>query len=176
MAEQQENTSSESSKAKKLPVKTLIILAVVLLAEVGTVVLVYKLAGGPAEAHADEEATKKLLMMEQEVEELVVADKFPNKRSGRTMVYDTEIYIVVKRKFQEKVQELMERKSAEMTADVREIISSSEPSHLNEPTLATLRSRIKATLDERIGRDEQENKPIVERVIITKLIPFAADL
>lgn len=175
MAEKQENPAPEVAK-KKLPLKTLIILGVVLVLEVGTVVVVYKLAGGPAEAQADDEATKRLLMMEQEVEELVVMDKFPNKRSGRTVVYDTEIHIVVKRKFQEKVKEIIERKAAQMVADVREIVSSSEPSHLNEPTLATLRSRLKATLDERIGRDEQEDKPIIERVIISKLIPFAADL
>ncbi len=175
MAEKKENQAPEAAK-KKLPLKTLIILGVVLLLEVGTIVVVYKLAGGPAVAQADDEAARRLLVMEQEVEELVVSDKFPNKRSGRTYVYDTEVFIVVKRKFQEKVQELKERKAAQIAADIREIISSSEPSHLNEPTLATLRNRIKAALDERFGRDEQEDRPIIESVIISKLIPFAADL
>ena len=175
MAENTENQASTSGK-KKLPIKTIVILAVVLLTEVGTAALVYYLAGGPAKVQADDEAARKLLMMEQDVEELVVADKFPNKRSGRTYIYDTEIYIVVKQKFKEKVEDLKERKAAQIISDVREIISSSEPSQLNEPTLATLESRIKAALDNRFGRDEQEDKPIVERVIISKLIPFRADL
>ena len=65
--------------------------------------------------------------------------------------------------------------AAQISADIRTIVSRAEPNHLLEPTLATIKRQIKAALDKRLGRDEDGNSR-VDHVVITKFTQFRADL
>ncbi len=171
----QENEEVSEKGKGKLSLKTLLILAAVLVIEGGVIAGVFLMAGKPADVKADGAAQDEAALAEEAVEELVVADKFPNTKRGRTFIYDTEVYIVVRRKHQMEVQAKLESMAAQISADVRTIISRAEPNHLLEPTLATIKRQIKAALDERLGRDENSQSR-VEHVVITKFTQFRADL
>ena len=173
MAQQSDN--SEEGQKKKLPIKTLLILAAVFVIEGVVIATVFVVAGKPADVQADGAVEDLASMAELPVEEMVVADKFPNSKRGRTYIYDTEVYIVVKQKRQSEIRGQLDSMAAQISADIRTIVSRAEPNHLLEPTLATIKRQIKAALDERLGRDE-EGLSRVEKVVITKFTQFRADL
>src|SRR5690606_26829584 len=124
-----------------------------LLLEGGAIAGAFFLTSGPAKVHADPTAQDEAAMAEQPVEEQVLEERFQNTRTGRTYLYDTQIYIMVKRKNQEQTRSLLKEKSAQVSADVTTIFRRAEPAHLLEPSLATLTRQIKAALDNRLGRD-----------------------
>src|SRR5262249_20092968 len=84
------------------------------------------------------------------IELLVVADKFQNTRVGHTYLYDAEIYIDVRKKYEEKTKQEIEANKAQIRQDLRTIFGRAEPTQLLEPTLATLTRQIHAVLDERL--------------------------
>ena len=98
-------------------------------------------------------------------------EKFPNTRTGRTYVYDAEVYVVVQRKYQERLEGQVKNMSAQISEDIREIVSRADRATLNEPTLATVKRQIKNRLDERFGRDEQ-GKSIIEQIVVKKFTEF----
>jgi len=175
MAEEQPKAESPDSGKKKLPIKTLIVLAVVVVVEAAAISAAFLIAGKPADVKAqgalpDAEADANRL-----VEVQVLEHKFQNTKTGRTYVYDTQLYVVVKQKHQEQVARYIEQMQAQIVSDVATIYRRAEPAHLLEPTLGTLKRMIKASLDEKIGRDDDGN-PIIEQVLITKFSQFRADL
>lgn len=176
MAEKNAPKSNEAAPVKKrLPLKTLLVLAAVLLVEAAAISAAFLLHGGPSSVKGDATIEDLAAVLEQPVEELVVQDKFQNTKSGRTFLYDTEIYIVIRRKHQKEVQEQLKAMSAQITTDIAMIFRRADPAHLLEPTLATITRQINAALDERLGVDEH-GKSRVEQVLIRKCIQYRADL
>jgi len=174
MAEQTPDPSEETPK-KKRSLKIILILVAVLVIEGGIIGAVFMVAGKPADVKAEQAAQDEAAEAEQPVEELVVEDKFPNTKRGRTFIYDTEVYIVIRRKHQAEIRRQLDGMVAQIGADIRTIVSRAEPNHLLEPTLATIKRQIKAALDKRLGRDEDGNSR-VDQVVITKFTQFRADL
>ncbi len=169
-------TEAAPEAKKGFPLKTLLIIVAALLLEAGAIAGAFMLTGGPATVNADPAAQDAAAFAEQPVEELVVEDKFQNTRTGRTYLYDTQIYIVVKRKNQTQTKSLLKEKSAQISADITTIFRRAEPAHLLEPSLATLQRQIKAALDNRVGRDAETGESIIQEVLITKCTQFRADL
>lgn len=163
---------NEEQIKKTLPIKTVIILAVVLLIEGAAISAAFLLTGGPDAVKADGALMDEMAEMEQPVEELVVADNFQNTKTGKTYIYDTEIFVVVKRKNRERVMKTLETMSAQVTTAIAIIFRRAEPAHLLEPSLATLNHQIKVALDERFKRDDEGN-PIVQQVLIKKCTQFS---
>lgn len=174
MAEQQPQEDA-APKKKGVPVKTVLLLGAFLVVEAVTVLAVIMMTGKPSDVHAEATVEDKMLSLEQRVEELVVEDKFVNQLRGETIIYDTEVYVIVRRKYQEKVQDSIEIMKARLTTDVANIIRAAQPAHFNEPEYATLTRQIKAALDKRFGRDLIEDAPYVEEVLVKRLIPYKAD-
>ncbi len=160
---------------KKFPLKTIAVIGGILLVEAVIITGAFLMAGKPATVVADGVAADEQAMAEQEIEELIVAEKFPNTRTGRTYLYDTEVYIIIRRKYQQQVQQKVDMMTARVTAEIATIFRRADPTHLEEPTLATITRQIKAALDELIGRDEQSGDPLVAEVLIRKCTRFRAD-
>ena len=173
MAEEQNEQNEEQSKPKSRHLKTILILAGVLLIEGAVITAVFLLAGGPSDVQADGAVMDSVSELEELVEEKAVAERFQNTKTGKTYLYDTEIYIVIKRMHQERVKKVLKAMSAQLTTDVAIIFRRAEPAHLLEPTLATLQRQIQAVLDERLKRDEEGN-PILQDVLIKKCVQFAS--
>lgn len=167
--------NADNKKKGGLPLKTALILTAVLLLEGVLIVSAFMLYGGPADVHADPAVADEAAKAEEPIEIQVADQRFPNTKRGRTYLYDTEVYVVVKRKNEEQITAKVELMSAQINADIREIIGRADPSHLLEPTLATLRRQIQARLDERLGLDE-EGRTYIQSIVITKFTQFRADL
>ncbi|MCX5659555.1 MAG: hypothetical protein NTW19_07500 [Planctomycetota bacterium] len=165
-----------AAPAKKgLPIKTIGILAAVLLIEAGVISAAFLFAGRPAEVKASGAVEDKTAELNELVEKSVIADKFQNTRTGRTYIYDTDIYILVRRKDEEKVDERLKAISAQIVGDIGQLFRKAEPAYLLEPSLATLIRQIKATLDQRMGLDA-EGKSLIQDVVIKKYTQYRADL
>jgi len=103
---------------------------------------------------------------------MLVEFRAPNKRSGRTYLYDVSIYVSVKGSKHAKVKSMLEQRKALITDRVRTIIAQSDPEKLgggSEPGLETLRRQIKYQLNEVLGEG------MIEEVIVPRCIPFKVD-
>jgi len=170
-----EKKAETETPAKKLPLKTLLILAAVLLIEGLAITGAFMVAGKPASVKADGAAADEVSIKEQPVEELVVSEKFQNSVTGRTYLYDTEIFIVVRRKHQDRVKVKLEEMQARITTEIATIFRRADSKHLEEPTLATITRQVKSSLDELLGRDVASGQPIVDQVLIRRCTKFRAD-
>jgi len=175
MADEQTPETAEESSKGGLPMMTLAVVGGALLLQVGVIAAVFFLAGGPAPVQAEGAIPDAEADANRLVEVLLVKGKFQNTKTGRTYFYDTEVFIVVKQKHQEQVEGYIESMTAQISEDTSIIFRRAEPSHLLEPTLNTLKRMIKASVDEKFGRDE-EGLPIVEKVLITKFSQYRADV
>lgn len=175
MVEHQRNEEQAAVGKKRLPIKTILILLVVLGLEAATVMVVFMITGKPSPVQADKGEADDRGRQEEPVEALLVEGKFPNVRRGNTMLYDTRIFVMVKRKHEQKVLEKIESMKARITTDIKTIISQAEPSNFAEPSHATLTRQIKAALDERLGCDPSDNKPLVTEVLVNEMTGFDAN-
>lgn len=160
---------------KRFPLKTLIMLVGVLLMEVITVVVAFSLAGGPEPVSADHTGANTLVEDgNKEAEELVIEDRFANSRRGDVYLYDAEIFVVVRKKHQEKVKNDLKSMSAQVHSDILTIFRRADPSFMHEDELQTLSRQIKSALDARLGVDA-DGQPIVRRVLMTRCTEYRID-
>ncbi len=172
--------AEEAANAAPAPAKgggmlrVVLVLVGVLLLEGGTIALTIMFSGGPKVADAGQLQPDVQAAAEKPVELPLVKDQFPNQRSGRTYLYDAEIFITVRNKDAEKTRQRIEEMTATLATEVAVIFRRAEPTQLREATLATLTRQIKAAVSERLGNDG-EGEPIVRDVLIRKCIEFRAD-
>ncbi|MEM6853561.1 MAG: hypothetical protein AAF593_04045 [Planctomycetota bacterium] len=164
----------EQAKKKSLPLMPIIAVAAVLLVEAAVIVALFMFSGGPSEVKAEPGVADELALGEAPAEVLVLAGKFPNTKSGRNFMYDTEIYIVTKQKHFDVMTLKKESMQAAITKDISTIFRRAEPSHLREAELSTLTRQVSATLEDRFGNDEN-GEPFIDEVLITKCMEFASD-
>jgi flagellar basal body-associated protein FliL len=108
----------------------------------------------------------------QAVEIQLVDSRFPNKVSGRTFLYDVNMYVSVKAENEDKVKKKIADNDALIKDRLRTIIAQSDPEKLgggSEPGLETLRRQVKFQLDEIIGEN------MIEEVLVPRCIPFRTD-
>lgn len=176
-----ENAKPEPAKSA-VSMKAVGIIVAVLVLQWGSLVGLYVFMGAPASVAADSGGHggghgadhgegAAVIADDVPVEVLVCGEKFPNTRTGRTYVYDAEIYVVVQRKYQDRLEAQVKNMSAQISEDIREIVSRADRATLNEPTLATIKRQIKNRLDERFGRDEQ-GQSIIQQIVVKKFTEF----
>ncbi|MGA2440851.1 MAG: hypothetical protein ABSH08_07820 [Tepidisphaeraceae bacterium] len=165
--------------------KTPVLLGGVMLVEAVVLLVGFKfITGGPKNANAADLTTqlKKADGAEGEksasldttgtVELPLLESRFPNKRSGKTFLYDVKIYLSVKKESADKVKSIIGEHDALIQDRVRTIIAESDPDKLGggaEPGLETLRRQVKYQLDEIVGDG------LIDDVLIPQCIPFPAD-
>jgi len=171
MAESEGKSADQGGTQRKGPgLKTIIVLAAFFVIEAAVIGVTYWLAGSPPDVTAETTTRNLEAWRNAEVEVPVVDDRFPNSARGPTFLYETKIYILVKRRHQEQVKNDLKNMEAQVLMDVATIFRRAQPEHLNEPTFATIKRQVKEALDERLGRDEEGNS-LVLSVVITKCIP-----
>lgn len=159
---------------KKLPIKTIGIVAVLMIAEAAGVFFILgaskpKSSGAATEpAHlVDNEADKT-----QEIE--LLTDKFQNLTSGHPWMWDISIFLQVKNKNSEAVQGVLEQRQAEIKEGMSQLVGRARHSQLTEPERQTLTRQVTSYLEKLEGLTV-DGKPLIERVIIAKCRGFQAD-
>lgn len=159
--------AAESPKSGKLGVKTMGMIAAIMLAEGAGVYFLVSMTSGADNAAAqiagEEEAER-----EKTQELLLVEDRFQNFDSGTVWLWDTAIYLQVRNKNVDKVQEIMKRREAEIKEGISLIFRRAEDRHLrSDPGLETITRQITTYVNDVFGTDKDE-LPLVERVIIPR--------
>lgn len=176
MAENETNGGAGDSAGskKKLPIKMIVMVLGLMVAEGAAVFVVLGMLSGPPEVQAEGLADSPSDELEQIREVLIVDDRFPNHQSGRVWLWDTEIQMQVRQKNLDYAQRVLEERAAEVKTGVAQIIRTSHHKHLTEPNLDTLNRQIEEYLRE-VFEYDAAGKPRVERVLIPKCTGFPAD-
>ncbi|RMH13430.1 MAG: hypothetical protein D6695_04065 [Planctomycetota bacterium] len=162
-----EEQAAEQQQQKKLGVKTLGIIAALMLAEGAGVYFLVSMTSGSgqsAAAIAGEDTAEQ----EKTTEILLVDDRFQNVDTGTIWLWDTAIYLKVRNKNVSRVEEIMKRREAEIKQGVSQIFRRAEDRHLrHDPGLETITRQLRAYLNEVFGTDKDE-LPLIEDVLIPK--------
>jgi hypothetical protein len=181
MAEHSAKTSTPPAAApaaasvpekKRLPMRAIAIITVVMLIEGGAITTAFYVTR-PGTVHAEVAATSQAAEQERSVEELVIAQQFQNTRSGKTYLYDTEIYVLVRQKHQAKVRKQIEAKKAQIVGDIATIFRSAERTQLLEPSLSALTRRIRASLDTHL--EPEDGQSLIQEVVVPRCIEFRVE-
>jgi flagellar basal body-associated protein FliL len=106
------------------------------------------------------------------VEIPVVEFRAPNKVSGRLLLIDVSIFMLVRADHEAQARDTLKTREALIKDRIRTIIAQSDPEKLGgeaEPGLETLRRQVKYQLDEIIGEG------MIEEVLVPRCIPIRAD-
>jgi hypothetical protein len=108
----------------------------------------------------------------QPTEVQVINFRAPNKLSGRTFLYDVDIYAVTRGENAKKVKATIDARKALISDRIRTIIAQTDPEKLgggSEPGLETLRRQVKYQLDQIVGEG------LIDEVLVPRCIPFRTD-
>jgi hypothetical protein len=162
--------------AKKSGLKTIIMVAGIVVVEAVAIVGIMSIAGGPDEVRADPDLEAIAVDEGEKICEVLVLDaKLPNNRSGVTYLFDTEIYVQVKQKHADRVTAELDQFQNEIKAEIAAIWRMTDPDQFREAKLQTLTRKVEAWLDERYGRDEATGEAIVSKCVIIMGTGFRID-
>ncbi|HVU64330.1 MAG TPA: hypothetical protein VHC70_10160 [Phycisphaerales bacterium] len=159
-----------ATPAKKgLPIKTLGIVAALMLVEGVGLFFVLGALGGPKASNAATDAKHLLHDDSEETEELPVLakedEKFQNMSSGQVWVWNVSFVVQVKKKNSDRVNNVLNNRSAEIKEGLSQLIGRAQIAQLKEPERQSLNRQATALLERVIGQDA-DGKPLIERVII----------
>ena len=131
-------------------------------------------AHGGGDAHGAPAADAKPAKKDKKkaVEIPVIEARFPNKVSGRTLLFDLAMVVRVRGDKEDAAKGKIADNKALISDRVRTIIAQSDPEKLaggSEPGLETLRRQVKYQLDDVLGDG------VVDEVLVPRCIPFRAD-
>lgn len=203
MSEQEPQESATDTKAKGgLPVKTVVVVVVMLVVEAVAVLGAVTVLGKPSEVQAVELNDGEADEGDRPVELYVVSEKFTNNSSGRVWIWDTEVVLVTKAKYagpppsaegdegggghgggdkkhEEHAKgitlrdELVARR-AQIRTGVGAIMSAAQHSYFTEPGRETLSRQMLEYLRTIFGPDAEGHERI-DAVLIPKCLGFPAD-
>ncbi len=163
-------------KRRRSPARLIIIVGSILALEAVVIIGAMTLLGGPPEVEAAEvPAVLETPEEEQIVEILVLDGKLPNNKSGVTYLYDTEIYVQVKKRYAEEVAEELSQFRNEIKSEITAAWRTAEARHFQEPRLQSLTRRLQTMLTERFGVDRQHDEPIISKCVIVMGMGFRID-
>jgi flagellar basal body-associated protein FliL len=147
--------------------KTAVMMTAILIVEAAVIVGAFFLVGGPPDVSAmSSTAAIEAAADERVIEMLVLDDRLPNNKSGITYIYDTEIYVQVKQRYEAQVSGELDQFENEIRAEINAVWKTSEPQHFQEPMLETLTRKIYAMFDERFGADQETGERIIAKCVI----------
>lgn len=131
---------------------------------------------GAAEAHGHggghEGGGAKNAPFESEFGEITISEcRTTNRESGRLITFRMRVSVLVKAAQLEKAKSLIESNRARIDDRINFVIRSADPAFLNEPTLETIKRRLKSELD-RLMCDEH----LIEEVLIPEMLASAPGL
>lgn len=131
-----------------------------LVAEAAAIVGLFAFVGRPSATMAD----APVIADEEVVEEIpLFQGRLSNDRAGTVLVFDTEIYVQVRKSEAERIRNEIERTRHELRAEISGIWRSAEPANFQESRFETLTARLEATLRDRFNRAGRQG---VSKVVV----------
>lgn len=169
-----EGGGGEAPAKKKPPIKLLGIVAAAMIAEgVGVFVIAGMSGKEPAAAKAElKEGEGK--SADATVEVPLIEEKFQNMQTGRVWLWDVQIFLRVKAKYQKDVEKRLEERQAELQEMVATEFRKATMTQLKEPGLENINRRLQKVVDEVVGKDK-DGETKVEKILIPRCRGFPAD-
>lgn len=165
--EDKKDAAQQDQGSKKLPIKSVIILAAIMVLEAVGFFLVMSITD-PEKADAVE--TEVAAEQKEELsEEMLLRAKVPNRRTGRLYLYDIEVSVICSKENGPMVQEITSRNEARIRDALYTIIAKADPEFLDEPDRQTLKRQIEAALEDIYGEG------MIKEVLIPDLTPYRGD-
>ena len=176
MADEESNAESteESGGGKGGGLKTMLIIAVLMILEAGALFVILKGMSGPTAVEASELEGLEGTGEEAPVEVELVSDRYQNMTTGRVWEWRAQIYLRVRQKNVDEIQRIIERDQALIKEGISMIFSRALDRHLREPGRETITRQLTTYLNEVFGLDA-DGLPRIDRVIIPELKGFPAD-
>ncbi len=166
----------DGNKRRKSPLKLVIVVGGILAVEAVVIIGAMMILGGPPTVEAAEIPAVMTAPEEERIVEILVIDaKLPNNKSGMTYLYDTEIYVQVKKRYSDQVAEELQQFRNEIKSEISAIWRTSEMRQFQEPRLGSLTRRIQTMLSDRFGVDRHRNEPIISKCVIVMGMGFRID-
>ena len=169
-----ETTTGGDAEKKGLPIKTIVIIAVMMIVEGVVIVGAITMLGKPSDVHATGLAATD--PMEEVVEIPVLAERFVNKATGRAWLWDTEIVVKSKARHAEQVRATIDQRRAEIRTAINSIWATAQDSYFHEPGRATLSRQVLEYFHHTFGEDPISEEPLVRDVLIPKCLGFPSDV
>ena len=165
----QEEVTQEEGKSRQSLIMIFVIVGIMILEGGGIFVAMKFFGSGPGSAQgmglvADSDPTARAV---DYVELLVVKFKAPNMKSGKTCMYDLEVYTRIKPDRAEDLKEILLKCEATVKDRLNRLVRSAEQETLREDGLETLRLQIRHELSAIIG-DEK----LIEEILIPRCTPL----
>ncbi len=192
-AAQSESTPASAESKKSFRKKPLLVVAALMLVEGVAIFFGTKMLTGSAPAPADaahasddSHATAeggdsggghggegaKNAPFESEFGEIAISECRPTNRvSGRLVTFRMRVSVLVKAADLDKAKGMIESNKARIDDRINFVIRSADPAFLNEPTLETIKRRLKSELDRLMG-DEH----LIEEILIPEMLASAPGL
>ncbi|MEO0511713.1 MAG: hypothetical protein AAF108_02300 [Planctomycetota bacterium] len=171
MADAQQDEGQPAGKGGLSPM-VLGVVAVLMLVEGAAVAGFFVLAGGPREAEAG--VDPEVAALDETVEIELVSDRFQNMQSNRVWLWETEVFMKVRKRHEQFVTETLEQRRAELKQGVAEIVRRASETQLREAGLETLNRQVSSYVHRVFGEDEA-GQTRVDSVLIPKCRGFPAD-
>lgn len=163
-------------KRRRSPLRLILLVSTILIIEAVAIIGAMMLVGGPADVEAADVAATLDTPEEERIVEILVLDaKLPNNKAGVTYLYDTEIYVQVKKRYADAVAEELQQFRNELKSEITAIWRTADLRHFQEPRLETLTRRIQTMLSDRFGVDRQRDEPIISKCVIVMGMGFRID-
>lgn len=159
-----DKAAEQAPPKKKLPIKTIGIVAGIMIVEAVAVFMLLG-SGAPKASHGETPAAELHDDDSEKTSEIeLVTDKFQNMTTGQAWVWQISIFLQVKNKNSERVEEVLEQRRAEIREGLLQIIGKARHTQLTEPEKQTLSRQIASFL-ERLDGMTVDGKSVIERVI-----------
>lgn len=172
--EETKGEATETPSAKSGGLKTILIVAALMVAQAGGMFVVMRMMGGPKAADATELEGLEGSGEEAPVEIELVKGQYQNMSTGRVWEWRVEVFLRVRQKNVAEIERVMARDEALIQEGISKIFGRAQDRHLREPGRETMTRQLTAYLNEIFGVDPDEF-PIVDRVLIPELKGFPAD-
>ncbi len=175
MTQELEAATDDRKSGKSTLVKILLV-GSILVVEAAVIIGAMVLLSGPPEVEASNvKAALEVAEDEKIVEILVLDSKLPNNKTGITYLYDAEIYVQVKKRYEVRVREELNQFRNEIKSQITAIWRTCDPRDFQEPKLQSLTRKVGALLTDRFGVDQQLSEPIMSKCVIVMGTGFRVD-
>ncbi len=169
MAEEPDKPEEQQEKPKKkLPVKAILIVLGITLAELGGFAAIYFLSP-TKDAAAETLVELPDDTVDTSVERLILRVRAVNVKTGKRMFYDMEVAVVCDKDDAELLEKIQKKREMYLRDQFRTIISAAHPKYFEEEKLQTLKRQIGAVLTEVFGKDR------IKKVLIPDCTPYTSD-
>ena len=167
-------TEQTQDTPKKSSMKVIIMVAAAMFIEAGVIIGAAFFTRTP-EVSAAPFAEAAEADPDRVIEIPLLKERMSNNRQGIVYLYETEIVIQIREKYEKDVTRRLEENSARIKMMIGTLWRQAEPRFFEEPQLSTLTRQVESTLGEIIGTDPTSGESCLEGVLIPVLRGFPAN-